>query len=88
MLRSSSDHKIVVYSNILVSYIDITLLRQLEATGTCVSYFQVGDLGSITAEDNGRAEFRVQSGNLKVWDVIGRSIVIHHTTDDKNVARR
>lgn len=43
-------------------------------------YQVIGELGDITAGENGRAEFRMVNPNLKVWEMIGRSIMIH--TDD------
>lgn len=38
----------------------------------------VGDLGSVAADESGRASLRVVSDGLKVWDVIGRSVVVHN----------
>lgn len=37
----------------------------------------IGELGDITAGENGRAEFRMVNPNLKIWEMIGRSIMIH-----------
>ncbi|XP_068706238.1 copper chaperone for superoxide dismutase-like [Montipora foliosa] len=42
----------------------------------------VGDLGNILADKNGRAHFRMEERNVKVWDVIGRSLVVHSGEDD------
>lgn len=42
----------------------------------------VGDLGNILADKNGRASFRIEDKNIKVWDVIGRSLVVHLDEDD------
>ncbi|XP_071833220.1 copper chaperone for superoxide dismutase-like isoform X3 [Apostichopus japonicus] len=42
----------------------------------------VGDLGNISAAENGRARFRIENDQLKVWDVIGRSFVVHEREDD------
>ncbi|KAL9962742.1 hypothetical protein ACROYT_G031878 [Oculina patagonica] len=42
----------------------------------------IGDLGNILADKNGRASFRLEDENVKVWDVIGRSLVVHHGEDD------
>jgi len=42
----------------------------------------VGDLGNILADKNGRASFRLEDKNVKVWDVIGRSLVVHSEEDD------
>lgn len=42
----------------------------------------VGDLGNITAAENGRARFRIEDDQLKVWDVIGRSCMVHENPDD------
>ncbi|CAF96200.1 unnamed protein product, partial [Tetraodon nigroviridis] len=42
----------------------------------------VGDLGNITAGPDGRASFRLEDRQLKVWDVIGRSLVVDAGEDD------
>ncbi|CAH2324790.1 copper chaperone for superoxide dismutase [Pelobates cultripes] len=42
----------------------------------------VGDLGNIFANDDGRAIFRVENNRLKVWDIIGRSLVVDEKEDD------
>ncbi|KAG5853253.1 hypothetical protein ANANG_G00071130 [Anguilla anguilla] len=42
----------------------------------------VGDLGNIVAESNGRASFRLEDSQLKVWDIIGRSLVVDSREDD------
>ena len=42
----------------------------------------VGDLGNINADDRKRAQFRLESPDVKVWDVIGRSIVVTEHEDD------
>ncbi|EDL33068.1 copper chaperone for superoxide dismutase, isoform CRA_a [Mus musculus] len=41
-----------------------------------------GDLGNVRAEAGGRATFRIEDKQLKVWDVIGRSLVIDEGEDD------
>ncbi|XP_035219617.1 copper chaperone for superoxide dismutase-like [Stegodyphus dumicola] len=41
-----------------------------------------GDLGNITASANGRASFRKEDHLIKVWDIIGRSIVVTSDRDD------
>ncbi|KAJ8336648.1 hypothetical protein SKAU_G00378680 [Synaphobranchus kaupii] len=41
-----------------------------------------GDLGNIVAEANGRASFRLEDSQLKVWDIIGRSLVVDSGEDD------
>ncbi|ELV09526.1 copper chaperone for superoxide dismutase [Tupaia chinensis] len=41
-----------------------------------------GDLGNVHADADGRAIFRIEDGQLKVWDVIGRSLVIDEGEDD------
>ena len=46
-------------------------------------YFQhVGDLGNVLADPDGRAVFRIMDRLVKVWDIIGRSIVITENEDD------
>ncbi|XP_035392548.1 copper chaperone for superoxide dismutase isoform X2 [Electrophorus electricus] len=42
----------------------------------------VGDLGNIVAAADGRATFRLEDSQLKVWDVIGRSLVVDSGEDD------
>ncbi|KAJ8007922.1 hypothetical protein DPEC_G00099210 [Dallia pectoralis] len=42
----------------------------------------VGDLGNIVAGPDGRASFRLEDPQLKVWDVIGRSLVVDGGVDD------
>ncbi|XP_071774159.2 copper chaperone for superoxide dismutase [Centroberyx gerrardi] len=42
----------------------------------------VGDLGNIVAGPDGRASFRLEDPQLKVWDVIGRSLVVDAGEDD------
>ncbi|KAG7241515.1 hypothetical protein INR49_025419 [Caranx melampygus] len=42
----------------------------------------VGDLGNIVAGPDGRALFRLEDTQLKVWDVIGRSLVVDAGEDD------
>lgn len=41
-----------------------------------------GDLGNVRADADGRAVFRMEDELLKVWDVIGRSLVIDEGEDD------
>ncbi|XP_070283690.1 copper chaperone for superoxide dismutase [Myotis yumanensis] len=41
-----------------------------------------GDLGNVHADANGQAIFRIEDEQLKVWDVIGRSLVIDEGEDD------
>ncbi|CAG8644912.1 14714_t:CDS:2 [Acaulospora colombiana] len=42
----------------------------------------VGDLGNIFVDENGWGDLVVESSRIKVWDVIGRSMVITHGKDD------
>lgn len=42
----------------------------------------VGDLGNIVAGADGRAYFRLEDNQLKLWDVIGRSLVVDAGEDD------
>ncbi|KAJ8405391.1 hypothetical protein AAFF_G00318640 [Aldrovandia affinis] len=42
----------------------------------------VGDLGNILAGSDGRALFRLEDSQLKVWDIIGRSLVVDSGEDD------
>ena len=45
----------------------------------------VGDLGNIESDSNGRAIFKFSDDLIKVWDVIGRSVVIASEHDDLGV---
>lgn len=38
---------------------------------------RTGELQDIKADDNGRARFRFTDKFVKVWDIIGRSLVVH-----------
>ena len=42
----------------------------------------VGDLGNISAGEDGRARFRIVDKVVKVWDIIGRSVVVSAHQDD------
>ncbi|KAM3591228.1 uncharacterized protein V6R79_024885 [Siganus canaliculatus] len=42
----------------------------------------VGDLGNVVAGADGRASFRLEDGHIKVWDIIGRSLVVDAEEDD------
>ncbi|XP_060797266.1 copper chaperone for superoxide dismutase-like [Neoarius graeffei] len=42
----------------------------------------VGDLGNVQVGADGRATFRLEDSQLKVWDVIGRSLVVDSGEDD------
>ncbi|XP_023706522.1 copper chaperone for superoxide dismutase isoform X1 [Cryptotermes secundus] len=41
-----------------------------------------GDLGNITAGPDGRATFRLMDKVIKLWDIIGRSVVVTDGPDD------
>ncbi|XP_057309368.1 copper chaperone for superoxide dismutase-like isoform X2 [Hydractinia symbiolongicarpus] len=41
-----------------------------------------GDLGNINVDANGSSVFRYEDNIIKVWDIIGRSMVIHEGEDD------
>ncbi|XP_069500879.1 copper chaperone for superoxide dismutase isoform X2 [Ambystoma mexicanum] len=41
-----------------------------------------GDLGNILVDETGRAHFRMEDDRLKVWDIIGRSLVVDEVEDD------
>ncbi|XP_074861875.1 copper chaperone for superoxide dismutase isoform X2 [Carettochelys insculpta] len=42
----------------------------------------LGDLGNVLADRNGRAAFQMEDTRLKVWDIIGRSLVVDSGEDD------
>jgi hypothetical protein len=41
-----------------------------------------GDLGNVIAGRDGRATFRLTDKVIKVWDIIGRSVVVTDGADD------
>ena len=45
-------------------------------------------MGDILAGPNGRAEFRFVNERLKVWDLIGRSMMIHNCASELAHARK
>ncbi|KAK2182262.1 hypothetical protein NP493_359g06011 [Ridgeia piscesae] len=45
---------------------------------------KAGDLGLVTATEEGRAKYRLNTSRIKIWNVIGRSVVIH--TAEERVA--
>ncbi|XP_064623590.1 copper chaperone for superoxide dismutase-like isoform X2 [Lineus longissimus] len=46
----------------------------------------IGNLGMVTTGKDGRATFRWENKNVKVWEMIGRSLVIH-SKDDKRLMK-
>ncbi len=48
----------------------------------------VGDLGNVRADDRGRAEFRFSDRLVKVWDIIGRSVVVASDKDDFGIGEQ
>ncbi|XP_037538898.1 copper chaperone for superoxide dismutase [Nematolebias whitei] len=50
--------------------------------GPADSERHVGDLGNVVAGPDGRASFRLEDAQVKVWDVIGRSLVVDAGEDD------
>lgn len=46
-----------------------------------------GELGHVEADEHGRAEFRIENVRVKIFDIIGRSVVIHQkvATDVKSI---
>ncbi|CAJ0838162.1 649_t:CDS:2 [Entrophospora sp. SA101] len=43
----------------------------------------IGDLGNIYVDESGWGDLVVESRRIKVWEIIGRSIVISHGKDDE-----
>ena len=41
-----------------------------------------GEMGDIEVGPDGRAEFRFVNHNVKVWDMIGRSMIIHNAATE------
>ena len=46
-----------------------------------------GNLGPLTPDSTGRIALQVTSQQLKVYDLIGRSVVIHETQSDGTTRR-
>ncbi|KAG2222069.1 hypothetical protein INT45_007955 [Circinella minor] len=42
----------------------------------------VGDLGNVLVDENGWGDLVIESTRVKVWDIIGRSMVISQNKDD------
>lgn len=42
----------------------------------------VGDLGNITVDEKGWGDLVLESKRIKVWDIIGRSMVVTNKSDD------
>lgn len=41
-----------------------------------------GDLGNIRADETGRSVFRMNLPDIKIWEIIGRSIAVTEQPDD------
>ncbi|XP_065209621.1 copper chaperone for superoxide dismutase [Planococcus citri] len=46
------------------------------------NFRHTGDLGNIQVDNDGRAQFRFVDNVLKVWDVVGRTVVVTEDKDD------
>jgi copper chaperone for superoxide dismutase len=42
----------------------------------------VGDLGNVEVDENGWGDLVIESDRVKVWDIIGRSMVVTENQDD------
>ena len=42
----------------------------------------VGDLGNVTANEEGHAEYSGTNDRIKVWDLIGRAVVLRKHEDE------
>jgi len=42
----------------------------------------IGDLGNVTANLEGRAAFKLSDHLVKVYDIVGRSVVVAEKEDD------
>lgn len=53
------------------------ILKQLYKDFTCELLLQkYGELAQVEADGAGRASFRFENDHVKVWDIIGRSMVL------------
>ncbi len=60
-------------------YADTT---HLPPSYSCGEVVPGGELGSVTPDDTGRATLHTTSATLKVWDLIGRSVVVYCVQED------
>lgn len=49
---------------------------------------QYGNIGSVVADKHGRAKFLFIDGMIKVWDVIGRSMVVHKCNESSSLLEK
>ena len=42
----------------------------------------VGDLGNVTANQDGHAQYSGTNDRIKVWDLIGRAVVLYENEDN------
>ncbi|OWF45460.1 copper chaperone for superoxide dismutase-like [Mizuhopecten yessoensis] len=47
-----------------------------------------GAMGDIVVHPNGRSEFHMINKNVKVWDMIGRSMIIHEEDTDARIQNK
>jgi len=47
-----------------------------------------GNIGSVMADKDGRAKFQFLDGMVKVWDVIGRSMVVHKCCESSSLLEK
>ena len=52
------------------------------AHGDGVHDGHIGDLGNVIVDENGWGDLVIESSRVKVWDIIGRSIVVTEKEDD------
>lgn len=87
-LKPNSQHTLAVHD-----YGDISqgcdscgdvMFRALTEGGMSPNNKPYGDLGLIVSNNEGRSDFRLQSRRVKVWDIIGRSMVVSSPIDDNS----
>lgn len=69
-------HPLISVKNRHCFYKDQWLLFEI-IVKLSVIFQKYGELGVVEADEQGRAEFRIENGRMKIWEVIGRSLVIH-----------
>lgn len=75
-LNPNSEHRLAIheYGDISDGCNSCGDVLQLQLSNSNKTLY--GDLGSIFSDATGSSSFRMENNNVKVWDIIGRSVVI------------
>ncbi|XP_067932445.1 copper chaperone for superoxide dismutase-like [Watersipora subatra] len=82
-LCPTSKHRLAIHE-----YGDITdgcksCGQVLDLEKKCSRQNLYGDLGEIACDDTGHSTFRIETERVKVWDIIGRSMVVSSQHNEK-----